>query len=199
MTIVAERTVPAAAHRVAAALGEEPAAVYLLGSVALGAFEPGTSDLDMVAVFDPPLGRREKEALVERVLEVDLAPARQLELVAYAGGEVILNLNTDPLRVEDTPAPEEWFWFVLDRAIAQEHALALSGPPWRELFDDVSRPQALAALEASLDWHERHEPASGNAVLNAVRGWRWVETGDWVSKPEAARWLLGRVREEVRS
>jgi predicted nucleotidyltransferase len=193
MTVATEATVLAAAHRVAAAIGPSARAVYVVGSVAVGAFEPGRSDLDMAAVLEEP----DLDGLVERVLAIDVSPARQLELVGYENGRIVLNLNTDPLRVERGPAPEEWFWFVLDRAVAQEYALALHGPPWAEEFPPVTRAEALDALEASLAWHEEHEAGTRNAVLNAVRGWYFVETGEWVSKPAAERWLLARVRAEV--
>jgi predicted nucleotidyltransferase len=194
MTIVADETALAAAHRVADALGDEAVAVYVVGSVSLDAFEPVRSDLDMVAVFDH-LERPAIDAIVARVLDVDLAPARQLELVVYAGGEIVLNLNApEPLRVEYETAEDEWFWFVLDRAIAQANAIALSGPPWSELFPRVTRDEALPALEASLAWHEEHEPRGPNTALNALRTRCWLETDRWVSKPEALRWFLQDTR-----
>ena len=88
-------------------------------------------------------------------------------------------------------------WFVLDRAIAQEHAVTLVGPPWRDVFPTVARRDVLDALAESLRWHEQHEPGSVNTVLNAVRGWRYVESGAWLSRPAAARWLLAHVRQLV--
>ena len=196
MTQVAERTALHAAADVAAAIGEEALGVYVLGSVALGAFEAGSSDLDMIAVFDE-LAREGVDRLAERVVDVDVAPARQLELVVYGGGRIVLNLNTDPLRVEHTPKDDEWFWFVLDRAIGETRAIPLHGPPLAEVLAPVAREDVLAALAASLDWHERHEPTSRNTVLNAARSLHWLETGEWVAKPEAARALLGRVRAAV--
>lgn len=197
MSAVGEATALDAAQRVVAALDEEPTAVYVVGSVALGAFEPGRSDLDMVAVFDRRLSDAEKHALARRVLEVDVTPARQLELVAYAGGELALNVNSDPVLVELDPPRETRFWFVLDRAIAQQAAVAVAGPEWNEVFEPVPRTEVLAALAASLDWHSEETPGDANTVLNALRGWRYLETGDWVSKPEAARWLHERVAGEI--
>jgi hypothetical protein len=34
-------------------------------------------------------------------------------------------------------------------------------------------------------------------VLNACRIWMWLETGEVVTKQEAAAWLRGRVRERL--
>jgi len=201
MTPVAERTALDAAHEVVEALGDGVAAAYVIGSVSYGGFEPGRSDLDLVAVWDGPLARGEKEALVERVRALDFAPARGLELVVYAEGERALNVNTGPGMEEHVgyePADDPGFWFVLDRAVAQEHALALVGPPWGDVFPRVSRDETLAALEESLRWHEANEPRSANTLLNALRAWRYAETGDLVSKPAATEWLLERVRAALR-
>jgi hypothetical protein len=61
----------------------------------------------------------------------------------------------------------------------------------------VRREDVLDALDRSLGWHAEHEPAGRNTVLNTVRSWRWLETGEWGTKPEAAHWLVERVRAEV--
>ena len=197
---VAERTALDAAHAVAAALGARVTAAYAVGSVALGDFRPGSSDVDIVAVAAAPLSRAEKEEIVAIVREVDFEPARGLELVVYSGGEVALNVNVGPGMVEHVgyePADEPQFWFVLDRAVGQEHAVALVGPTWSELFPRVSRDEVLAALEESLRWHEEHEPESRNAVLNALRARWFVRTGEWISKPAAARALRDETRAEL--
>ena len=198
MTAVTEQSAVAAAGAVVAAVGEVVGA-YAIGSVATGGFEPGTSDLDVVVVLPGQPSRSHLDAVAERVRAVDVSPARGLELVAYADGKVVLNVNTGPGMTEHVgyAGDDPEFWFVLDRAVAAQRAVTLVGPPWSELFAPVSRDQVLAALRASLDWHAAEEPASRNTVLNTVRTWRWLETGDWVSKPEAADWLLSRVRERV--
>jgi hypothetical protein len=172
-------------------------AVYLLGSAALGAYEQGTSDLDVVAVTSRSLSLEERRALTEAA-EAIPCPARKLELVVYPRGsdEWEINLNTGEHVSFDT-TEEPGFWFVLDRAIAEQHAVPLQGPPWTELFPPVRREDVVDAVAQSLVWHAEHEPASRNTVLNTVRSWRWLETGDWGTKPEAARWLLERVRAEV--
>ena len=45
---------------------------------------------------------------------------------------------------------------------------------------------------ASLDWFAADAPDSPETVLNALRSWRWAETGEWSTKAEAAEWALGR-------
>lgn len=173
-------------------------AAYLIGSVARGAYEHGRSDLDVYAVVDTALSAAEKEQLVERVEELR-CPARALELVIYSSEEASsqsprfeLNLNLG--KQEVAGAEESPHWFILDRAIAESHAVSLVGPPWSDVFAPVSREDVLQAIEQSLDWQERFDPLGRSALLNACRAWKWLEEGDWVSKPEAADWLRGKVR-----
>jgi hypothetical protein len=169
-------------------------AAYLVGSGSSGGFEPGQSDVDVIAVVPRPLSPADKQALVAAAEGLP-CPGRKLELVVYAAGndEYELNLNTGEL-VSFDPASDPSFWFVLDRAIAQEHATSLLGPQWSELFPPVERGAVLQALRESLDWHEREEPGEANTVLNACRAWKWLEEGDWISKPDAAAWLRQKVR-----
>ncbi len=172
-------------------------ALYLLGSGAGGAWQPGVSDVDVVAVTSRSLTTAERQA-VAAAAESLPSPARKLELVVYPRGsdEWELNLNTGE-HVSFDVADEPGFWFVLDRAQAAEHAVPLLGPPWSELFDPVAREDVVAALLESLDWQAREEPDTRSSVLNTCRAWAWLETGRWRSKPEAAAWLRNRVRAEL--
>ena len=173
-------------------------AAYLVGSGSYGGFEPGVSDVDVIVVVPQRLAHEDKEALVAAAEAVPGCPGRKLELVIYAARreEYELNLNTGE-HVSFDPAEDPAFWFVLDRAIAQEHAVPLLGPAWSEVFAPVERDAVLDALEASLEWQEREQPGDANTVLNACRTWRWLEGGVWGSKPEAAAWLLRRVRTAI--
>lgn len=178
-------------------------AAYLIGSTATGAFEPGRSDIDVYVVTRESLEDAEKRQLVERI-EALVCPARKLELVVYSRDQASgpdprfeLNLNTGEhvAFTPDTGLPQEWScWYVLDRAIAEHKAVPLVGPPWAEVFAPVRREQVLRAIEESLEWQDRHDPTGRSSILNALRSWRWLETGDWISKPDAAHWLRGRVR-----
>lgn len=172
-------------------------AVYLLGSAAGGGYEQGRSDVDVVAVTARSLGEDEKRALAEAADSLP-CPARKLELVVYSLGRDRheINLNTGE-KVSFDPEEDPAFWFVLDRAIAEQHSLALLGPPWSDVFEPVAREAVLAALDEALDWQEREEPLGRSSVLNACRAWMWLESGEWGSKSEAAAWLRGRVRERI--
>jgi predicted nucleotidyltransferase len=172
-------------------------AVYLVGSAASGDYEHGRSDVDVVAVTTRPLAEAEKRALVEKA-EALPCPARKLELVVYPLGSERheINLNTGE-KVSFDPEEDPAFWFVLDRAIAEQHAVTLLGPPWHEVFAPVPRAAVLAALDQALDWQRREEPLGRSSVLNACRAWMWLETGEWRSKSEAAEWLRRRVHDRI--
>jgi predicted nucleotidyltransferase len=160
-------------------------AVYLFGSAAQGAYEHGRSDVDVIAVTTRPSSRAEKQALAEAAESLP-CPARKLELVVYARGAERheLNVNTGEL-VHFEPDEDPSFWFVIDRSIAEQHAIALRGPPWGDVFEPVPREAVLAALDDALTFNGWDDP--DGARLAAARAQIWRETGAWVSKAEAAR------------
>jgi hypothetical protein len=170
-------------------------AVYLIGSAAFGAYEPERSDVDVIAVTARLLADDEKRALAAAA-EALPCPARKLELVVYPRGSDRwqINLNTGEHLGFD-PDGEPSFWFVLDRAIAEQHAVPLLGPPWADVFEPVPREAIVEAIRQALDWQQDAAPGS---VINACRAWMWLETGAWASKREAAAWVRERVREAAR-
>jgi len=104
---------------------------------------------------------------------------RASELVVYAKGsqppDFELNFNGGPRmerHVSFDPADESWHWFVVDAAIAEEHAVPLVGPPWGELFEPIEPERARAAVLAGL----KQDPA------NAERARRYLESGEWTEK-----------------
>ena len=161
-------------------------AVYLHGSAALGAYEHGRSDVDVIAVTGRSLSLDERRALAAAVEAVPV-PARKLELVVYPRGSDRWELNLDTgEHVGLDPDAEPAFWFVLDRALAEQHAVALLGPPWAQLFE----PEPPEAIEAALEEAEAFpgwDDPRGRE-LTAARARAWRETGRWLSKREAAEW-----------
>ena len=166
-------------------------AVYLVGSASFGIYEPGRSDVDVVAVTSRSLSIDERRSLAAAVAAIPV-PARKLELVVYPRGSMRweLNLNTAEGDTAEhiglDPDAEPSFWFVLDRAIAAQHAVPLEGPSWAELFDPVPREAIEAALDEAVAFDGWSE---ANAALAGARGRVWRETGRWVSKREAEEQL----------
>ncbi|MBA2476630.1 MAG: DUF4111 domain-containing protein [Actinobacteria bacterium] len=196
------------AERLRGAVGADLVGVYAGGSYALGAYEDGTSDLDVAAVTRRSVPVAVRHAVVEAVRHEALpCPARGLELVLYplevtrgatteAGFE--LNLNTGRalrFRAELEPGAGGEHWFPIDRSILAASGVALYGPPAAGVFTPLSREQLLPVLIQSLRWHERGDARPEDAVLNACRALRFAAEGAWSSKAEAGRWALGRAQD----
>ena len=193
------------AGRLRAVLGDALVGAYAGGSYALGAYEPGRSDLDVTAVAAGPLAPERKQAIVAAARHDALpCPARGLELVIYpratarsGGGEpgFELNLNTGAgmaFRVDEAPGEIEGFWFAIDRAILREHGIPLAGPPPGELFAPIPRATLLGLLAESVRWHRDSDvPLGRDVVLNTARALHFAAEGRWVAKREAGEWAAG--------
>jgi predicted nucleotidyltransferase len=167
-------------------------AAYLVGSGSFGAYAPGRSDVDVYAVVPRPLTDPDKDRLRAQLAALE-PPARRLELVVYSRMEAETPQPRFELNFGDED--ESPHWFVIDRAVAERHAVALVGPEWSEIFAPVPQDRILEALAQSLEWYERHDPTGVPVV--AARAWAWLETGEWMGKEEAAGWLSAHVREHI--
>lgn len=206
-------------RRSRAVLGDNLVGGYAAGSVGLGAYQPGRSDVDVALVTAAPVDAAVKRVLVARLRHGSLpCPARGLELVVYRrevagsgtpepGFEVELNTGaTMPLRATydpaDRPAADGRFWYALDRSILRQSGLALLGPPAREVFADPDPADLRRLLVTALDWWlalptpEGDGPAPGteDAVLGACRSLARARTGAWLPKVDAGRWVAERGR-----
>lgn len=155
---------------------------YVVGSAAVGPFDPATSDVDLVAVVERPLGG-ERPALLERLRTLEI-PVRDLELVVYVQGAeppaFELNFNARQEHPDESP-----HWFVIDAAVAQERAVPVWGDrPWSELFAPVPLERLGEAMEESLAWSERQSPDNEFARVNALRTRHWLDHGEWISKAD---------------
>ena len=186
-------------------LGTDLVGVYFVGSVVLGGYVHGESDIDIVAVATSALTRAQKEAVAAAVVdETPACPARGLELTLYRsevvasppdGADFEVNANGGPRMVTAVHLDarlEPGFWYVLDRAIAHRFGLAITGPPARSIVADVPRTTLLGAMEESMGWHRAYEKATLYSVLNACRAWRFAEEDVLASKLEGATWARAR-------
>jgi len=176
-----------------------------VGSVALGGYVRGESDLDIVAVCRHLVADETKQAVVGQVLRATAhCPARGLEFTLYRLGVVSsppnkadfeVNVNGGPgmpQSVRLLPDEQQRFWFVLDRAIAHRAGIVISGPPPEEVFAKVPRSLLLDVMGESMRWHRQNEKASLYSVLNASRAWRFAVEDVLGSKLEGATWARRR-------
>jgi hypothetical protein len=116
--------------------------LYAHGSLALGDYRPGVSDLDLVAVLPSPADTRFLERLHQ---ELD-APRLHCVYVARP-------LIADPEREHPTWASGELYPRPLGgiaRAELHRHGLVLDGPPVAEVFPPVSSAALRAAVRDEL-------------------------------------------------
>jgi hypothetical protein len=186
-------------------LGHQLIGCYFLGSIAVGGYVPGESDVDIAAVCNRRLDASERLTVAEAVERtVSECPARGLEFTLYRaevvsrppaddGPDFEVNVNGGRrmdrvVRVDS--AGQDAFWWTLDRAIAARAGVVITGPEPRDVFADVGREALLSAMVESMRWHRQHERATLYSVLNAARAWRYAETGELGSKLDGAAWAM---------
>ncbi|MGW1739457.1 aminoglycoside adenylyltransferase domain-containing protein [Nocardia sp. NPDC001965] len=181
--------------------GDRLLSVFAVGSLALGDYRPGRSDIDVTVIVAPDApGNAPHDLAATLAHPVFPCPAAGLELVVYdadfaasAGAEpgYLLNLNTGPLlpAVADfEPSAAPAFWYVIDRAVGCQSGLPLFGRPVRDVLAAPRRSDLLDAVAASV---EEHSAGAGhladNRVLNGCRAVLFCRTGRWVAKRQAGQ------------
>jgi hypothetical protein len=191
--------------RVGDIFGDRVVGVYTTGSLALGDYRPGRSDIDLMAVVDGSqdldLRRQLVRQLDHRVLH---CPAAGLEFVLYPLTTVsrptldagyLINFNTGaalPPVASFDPGEGPAFWYPIDRAITRQSGAALYGPPALQLFaafpfNDLLQV-VITSVEAQSDPQEGH--LLDNAVLNGCRGLSFAQDHRWYAKVDAAEQTL---------
>jgi hypothetical protein len=180
-------------------------AVYLTGSVALGDFRPGASDIDFVAVTTDPLGPSERNALRRAHRRVSAHRRRPFFDGAYVTWR---DLRADPAFAELGAEVHEARWSDSTRGSRQPvswhelawHGVAVRGPDrsaievwtdsaalvdwtrgnmasyWRPWHARASRMTSMLGIAALADWG----PAWG--VLGVARQRYTIATGRIISK-----------------
>jgi Domain of unknown function (DUF4111)/Nucleotidyltransferase domain len=190
-------------------LGPHFVGMYLSGSLALGDFDPHSSDIDLVIVTDAPLSDDLFAALQEmhaRFAAGGSPWAAKLEAV-YIPEQA---LRRDAPTGAVYPVLEKCRALVMDHLESgwsvqcytlREHGLAVAGPEPRTLVDPVDpngmrrAGSAIAGMwleQARVDpswlaWLRRRENQAF-VVLTLCRLLYTLETGAVASKPGAARW-----------
>ena len=215
MELRVERYLRALVEETQAVLGEELVGVYGAGSIALDAFQPGRSDIDVAVVCRSQLPTSSKAQLVQHLRHEALeCPARGLELVVYRrevtmsgtaepGFELELNTGSRmdfrvTWRPEDRPVEDGLFWYGLDRSVLHQSGLPLLGPPASKIFAGLASADVHELLVSSLRWWidrpmppgDHPAPGAEDAVLGACRALVRHRSGRWLAKVEAGQVLL---------
>jgi hypothetical protein len=186
-------------------LGSSLLGVYAFGSLATGAYEPGTSDVDVQSIVSS-IDKHSITTIVQKLSHASLpCPAQKLEFVLYTAKDIkdpssapryTLNFNTGRTLSVDSVSTDfekdgiDRHWFVLDVAMGVELGIPLYGGPPSELFAKPQRKLVMEALRESVHWHVENE-VGPNGILNAARALRWAVSGAWGSKQDGAAWASG--------
>ncbi|MDR6550666.1 aminoglycoside adenylyltransferase domain-containing protein [Paenibacillus qinlingensis] len=200
------------------AIGDELIGVYLRGSLALGDFDPVTSDLDFVAVTKFPVSDEKFAVLNELHTQLATIPnayAQQLE-GAYIEHNSLKRFRTG----ERHPTLErEGFlrWnehhtnWILERWTLRERGITLIGPDPKTLIEPISKEDILSAVSMRMrDWvnfanqlddPDWRSPLGHKAyvVETMCRIMYTLDCGVICSKPHAVSWALKTFPEPWRS
>lgn len=202
------------------ALGDNLLGFYLRGSLALGDFNPDTSDVDLLVVTERPVSGAEFEALAAlhaRIPARENQYGRQYEvsyvdrpsLKRFAPGE-----RRHPTVGSDWPfvRAEHRDNFILERWMVREHGVALVGPDPKTLIDPISAGELRAAVSGELrsrmeHWAGGDEPPDwldaryyqAFEIETICRALYTLEFGTLPTKPQAVAWALKALPEPWRT
>ena len=196
------------------ALGDTMFGAYLVGSLALGDFDPGSSDLDLIVVTDGTLSAAQVGQLGDlhaRFASRDSLWSQRLEVV-YVPCEVLSFTSSPTIRVPQVEVERGLFVEELDASwVFQRHTLrewgvVLYGPPPKTFVAlSAQRDMNAAASQIAAEWLEDaaqdptwlpwvREPDHYTFVLQTLcRLLYSVATGSVTSKPQAVEWARGHL------
>lgn len=200
------------------ALGDNLMGVYLRGSLAMGDFDPVTSDLDFFAVTERPVSEAAFTVLVAMHARLDVLPnhyAGQLEgpyidrcaARRFRPGERYPTIG----RGEALAWHEHGYNWVLERWMVREHGITVLGPNPKTLIDPVASNELRTAARLRMrDWDAwANRPDDPEWLLPRNHKAYVVETmcralytlvcGELASKPRAVAWALDTLPEPWRS
>jgi len=190
-----------------AAVANELLGLYAFGSAVTGDFEPGVSDVDLVAVLaeDPRASVVDDLAEVHRRLVEELPAWNDRIEVVYVSSRALAGF-----RERSWPAarisPGEAFHavtvdpsWVLDWYRVRELDVPVLGPPATEIIPPISNDEYRNAVRTHLlAWPPTADahPTRGSqayAILTMCRGLMTLRTDRYSSKREAARWAAAEL------
>lgn len=192
-------------------LGANLHGLYLFGSLPAGAFRPGKSDLDLLAVLGADVEDGEElDALTElhsRFVTEHPEWSERVE-VGYISHAVLQTLGEsptgriavispgEPLHIKDVGAD----WILNWRSVSTQGA-TIVGPPPREIGPEITDEAFRQAIELQLKawtkdvrapWVAYVSAHQGYIVVTICRALYALSTGEQTSKEEAVAWAAER-------
>jgi predicted nucleotidyltransferase len=205
------------------ALGENFVGFYLRGSLALGGFNPETSDVDVLVVTEHPVSESEfaaLDALHLRINARDNMFGRHYE-ASYVDRVSLRRFSPGERRHPTVGADWAFGWgdyrdnFIMERWMVREHGVVLAGPDPKTLIDpispddlrDAARKELLIRVEDwAREWNDGENPApwldtryyQAFEIETVCRALYTVEFGELPTKPQAVDWALEALPDEWR-
>ena len=191
------------------ALGRNLTGVYVHGSVSTGAFNPRTSDIDVVVttrtLTDGPANERIHEVHGAMLgwgsarwadrLEVMFVPASALGMAGVPRISVLELHPDEGFKVQPLGSD-----FMIQKRILRQHGITLYGPRIARIVAPVTNGELRDAVIGNLrEWWRPELEYPGQflqrsyqayAVLTMCRSLCMLATGELVTKPEAAAWAM---------
>ena len=187
--------------------GADLRGLYLFGSLAVAAFQPGRSDLDLLAVLGSDVRKDELPALEalhagfvtdhpewsERIEVGYVSHAVLQTLGGVPKGRLAVISPGEPLHLKDVGADWVLNWHGVCAA-----GEVIEGPPPRELGPEVTPEAFRRAVEAQLrEWNDEvrapwraYVPAAqGYVVVTTCRALYALATGEQTTKEHAVAWV----------
>jgi predicted nucleotidyltransferase len=168
-------------HGIRDALGENLLGFYLRGSLALGGFDPETSDVDVLVVTERPVSEAEFETLDRlhtRIRPRENEYDRSYE-VSYVDQASLKRFEWGERRHPTVGSDWAFGWaehrdnFVLERWVVRERGVVVAGPDPKTLIDPISADDLRAAVVGEL--HVRMEHWAGGEDPPAWLGTRYYQ------------------------
>lgn len=188
------------------ALGDTLAAMILHGSLTLGDYLPGRSDIDLLAVVKHALTGGELAALAHRVKKRSPPAPVRVDLRVVTREVASAPTPLPPMEAHLTikgPGPSVRVDgrhpgerdLVVELSICRANGCSILGAPPSVLIGEIPDEGVLAAADAQLaDWQAIGDdpPYAQLTVLTACRAWRFAEEHRHASKDAAGSWALTR-------
>jgi hypothetical protein len=192
-------------------LEDELIGIYVEGSIALGAYEAGASDIDVIVATRSTITSAQFDALARMHAGLADAAASIRTDVAYFPPSAIRRYDPSDAWHPGVDAGRfgrhRFKWdTVFGLYVVREHGIVLNGPDPRTLIDAIPPGELRDATRKVLaaDWipnltneewlRYRHRQAF--AVLTMCRALHTLDSGKLTSKPEAAAWAVANIHPE---
>lgn len=192
--------------------------IYLHGSLALGCFNPSSSDIDLLVLTDHEIPLPTKKALVQILLSISGVP-HAIEISFLCQGNLTSWRYPTPFELHFSEEWRERFredltignWKHLSEqpqtdtdlaahiTVARQRGICLWGVPPEKVFPDIPPKDFLASVMSDLEWTlERLDQISVTGILNSCRTYAYLQERRICSKEEGAAWAVNELPAEFR-